>query len=324
MSEKDSVTKQYMQNAEIFADAFNYLIYNGEQVIKPENLHEMDTTAIVLPYGDDNESETVQKFRDVLKKATIMEDGNAAYVILGIENQSEIHYAMPVRNMLYDAMQYENQVTDASKSHRKAGNRGASRADFLSGFHKSDKLLPVITLIVYFGADEWDAPRSIHDMLLIKDERILPFVQDYKVNLIAPLEIPEHELDKFKTDLRIILKYIRYSKDRKKLKQMIEEDESYRDVQRETATLINTVTSSNLKISQGEESVDMCEAIKGIFEDGKAEGIVEGEAKGRAEGIVEGRAEEKARSDAKFMKALENLIALGMDENVARKALGLL
>lgn len=56
MSEKDSVTKQYMQNAEIFADAFNYLVYNGEQVIKPENLHEMDTTAIVLPYGDDNES----------------------------------------------------------------------------------------------------------------------------------------------------------------------------------------------------------------------------------------------------------------------------
>lgn len=215
-------------------------------------------------------------------------------------------------------------MADTSKSHRKAGNRGASRADFLSGFHKSDKLLPVITLIVYFGADEWDAPRSIHDMLLIKDARILPFVQDYKVNLIAPLEIPEHKLDKFKTDLCIILKYIRYSKDRKKLKQMIEEDESYRDVQRETATLINTVTSSNLKISQGEESVDMCEAIKGIFEDGKAEGIVEGEAKGKAEGEAKGRAEEKARSDAKFMKALENLIALGMNENEAKKALGLL
>lgn len=279
MSEKDSVTKKYMQKAEIFADAFNYLLYSGEQVIKPENLHEMDTTAIVLPYGDGNESETLQKFRDVLKIAAVMGDGSAAYMILGIENQSEIHYAMPVRNMLYDAVKYDNQVTDAAKSHRKAGNRGVSRADFLSGFHKSDKLLPVITLIVYFGADEWDAPRSIHDMLLIKDERILPFVTDYKVNLIAPSEISEPELDKFRTDLRAVLKYIKYSKDKKKLKQMIEEDESYRDVQRETVTLINTVTNSNLKISQGEESVDMCEAIKGIFEDGKAEG----ESKSRLE-----------------------------------------
>ncbi len=69
-----------------------------------------------------------------------------------------------------------------------------------------------------------------------------------------------------------------------------------------------------------DENTDMCEAIKGIFEDGKAEGRAEGEAKGRAEGI----AEEKARSDARFMKALENLIALGMDENEAKKALGLL
>jgi len=87
--------------------------------------------------------------------------------------------------------------------------------------------------------------------------------------------------------LRIVLKYIRYSKDRKKLRQIIEEDESYHNVPRETATLINTVTNSNLKISQGRENVDMCEAIKGIYEDGKAEGIAEGEAKGRAETLLE-------------------------------------
>lgn len=73
-----------------------------------------------------------------------------------------------------------------------------------------------------------------------------------------------------------------------------------------------------------DENTDMCEAIKGIFEDGKAEGIAEGRAEGIAEGEAKGRAEEKARSDAKFMKALENLIALGMDENEVKKALGLL
>ena len=39
-----------------------------------------------------------------------MEKNDAVYVILGIENQSHVHYAMPVKNMLYDAMEYANQV----------------------------------------------------------------------------------------------------------------------------------------------------------------------------------------------------------------------
>ena len=34
MSLQDTATKQYV--SEMFADAFNYLIYDGEQVIKPE------------------------------------------------------------------------------------------------------------------------------------------------------------------------------------------------------------------------------------------------------------------------------------------------
>ena len=35
---------------------------------------------------------------------TVMEkNGFAVCLILGIENQSHVHYAMPVKNMLYDA-----------------------------------------------------------------------------------------------------------------------------------------------------------------------------------------------------------------------------
>lgn len=58
-----------------------------------------------------------QKYRDVMKSLTAMEDGNTAYLLLGIENQSESSYAMPVRNMLYDAMHYTKQVQEAARSH---------------------------------------------------------------------------------------------------------------------------------------------------------------------------------------------------------------
>ena len=34
------------------------------------------------------------------------------YVLLGIENQTRIHYAMPVRNIIYDALQYGKQVEE--------------------------------------------------------------------------------------------------------------------------------------------------------------------------------------------------------------------
>ena len=48
-----------------------------------------------------------------------MADENAAYVIYGLELQSAIHFAMPVRNMLYDAIQYANQVEKTAKVHKK-------------------------------------------------------------------------------------------------------------------------------------------------------------------------------------------------------------
>ena len=88
MADKDTVTKEYMQNRETFADAFNYYLYDSEQVIKPEQLKPLNTTAIALPYGEDGKSVPVQKYRDVLKMVTAMTDDHAAYLILvlGIEN----------------------------------------------------------------------------------------------------------------------------------------------------------------------------------------------------------------------------------------------
>ena len=39
----DTVTKAYMKDNSVFADAFNYLIYGGEAVVDPKQLQELDT-----------------------------------------------------------------------------------------------------------------------------------------------------------------------------------------------------------------------------------------------------------------------------------------
>ena len=41
-----------MKDNNVFADAFNYLIYNGRQVIKPSSLQELNTTEIALVEDD--------------------------------------------------------------------------------------------------------------------------------------------------------------------------------------------------------------------------------------------------------------------------------
>ena len=75
----DTVTKVYMKENTVFADAFNYLIYGGKAVVDPAQLRELDTTEIVLPFGAKDENgkqpdNAVQKYRDVLKSTVIKQD----------------------------------------------------------------------------------------------------------------------------------------------------------------------------------------------------------------------------------------------------------
>jgi len=111
MGRIDTETKAFMSDPARFADAFNYLIYDGQQVIKPGDLKSLDTTEIAIPFGH-NARVPEQKFRDVLKLVSVMRDGEAIYAVLGLENQTRVHYAMPVKDMLYDAMNYVRQVSE--------------------------------------------------------------------------------------------------------------------------------------------------------------------------------------------------------------------
>lgn len=75
-----------------------------------------------------------QKYRniaDVLKRAVIMQNKEATYLLLGIENQTDIHYAMPVRNMIYDSLQYGKQVMEQQSTGKKK-DRNGTQAEYLS------------------------------------------------------------------------------------------------------------------------------------------------------------------------------------------------
>ena len=233
MGTVDIVTKEYMRENAIFADVFNYLIYGGKKVIDPAGLTEVDTATSAVGKKD-----ALQKYRDVLKAAVIKQDEKMSYVLLGVENQTDVHYAMPVRNAIY-ALQYGKQVSDIAAGHRRSQKdySGKTGGEYLSGFLKEDHIKPVITLVIHFGAEEWDGPLSLHEMMPIRDMEILSYVENYRIHLIDPAKLTEEELNKFSTSMREVMGYIKYSNNKEKLLDFLRTD-THKSI--EISQIINT------------------------------------------------------------------------------------
>ena len=274
MGTKDSKAKEYLSDNTRFSEICNYVLFDGEKVIKPEDLKECDTTEVLSVFGIDKKQIVKQKWRDLLKSVSVKHTGQMYVILIGAEAQTDIHYAMPVKTMIYDALNYGEQVNEAKKRHRK--NRDYRSSDeFLSGFTLDDKLTPVITITLYLGTTQWDGPRSLAEMMPQMDERILPFINDYRINLLNPLEITD--FSKFETGLRPLFELLKNASDEEKLNDLITKDETFTRVDVETVAAINLFVGTDIKYDEKEEVVNMCKA----WDDHKKRGIQEGMKQGR-------------------------------------------
>ena len=116
---KDSKAKEYLSDNTRFSEICNYVLFDGEKVIKPENLKECDTTEVLSVFGIDRKQIVKQKWRDLLKGVSVKYTESVYIVLMGIEAQTDVHYSMPVKTMIYDAMNYGEQVNEAKKQHQK-------------------------------------------------------------------------------------------------------------------------------------------------------------------------------------------------------------
>lgn len=107
------------------------------------------------------------------------------------------------------------------------------------------------------------------------DDAVLQYVPDYRVNLIAPGNMAEEEIEEFHSSLKEVMLYIKYSKDKEKLKEVTQKNKNFRSLERQAAEVISTVTNSKLKYPQGQEAVDLCVALEEMKMDSKLEGSVE-------------------------------------------------
>ena len=277
MGTKDSKAKEYLSDNTRFSEICNYVLFDGEKVIKPEDLKEYDTTEVLSVFGIDKKQIVKQKWRDLLKSVSVKHTGQMYVILIGAEAQTDIHYAMPVKTMIYDALNYGEQVNEAKKRHRKNKDYRSSD-EFLSGFTLDDKLTPVITITLYLGTTQWDGPRSLAEMMPQMDERILPFINDYRINLLNPLEITD--FSKFETGLRPLFELLKNASDEEKLNDLITNDETFTRVDIETVAAINLFVGTDIKYDEKEEVVNMCKA----WDDHKKSGIQEGMQRGMQQG----------------------------------------
>ena len=117
-------------------------------------------------------------------------------LLFGSEFQTLIHYSMPVRDMIYTGINYSAQADGLRRSYKK--NKSAITTDgdkvrveltqeeFMSGFKKTDKLIPIVSEVFYLGANKWDALATLYEMLNTKNERILKYMPNYFINLFSP------------------------------------------------------------------------------------------------------------------------------------------
>ena len=291
-----------MEDNKRFADLFNYFLYDGEQIIKPEDLEERSPEEILNLYDKSYKTYTKDKHRDLLKECIVREDDRYAYILLGLENQNYIDYAMPVRIMLYDAINYSNQVERQASINREEGK--TTRKDFLSGYLKEDRLKPVITLVVYFGSEKWDGPRSIREMLDPIWKNYKEYISDYHINFIIPEEIEDFE--KFKSDLRYNLEFLKHQKDKERILELRKEHEDYfSSMSVDSAKMLKACANIKVEIEREEEDINMCQALDEWGQDM------------RMEGYNEGVADERKRNEEKNKNLIEILLTkLSVEEIV--------
>ena len=94
------------------------------------------------------------------------------------------------------------------------------------------------------------------DMLEDIDEELLPFISDYKINLLEPKSIMD--FTKFRTQLKQLFEVLQNASDKNRLQAVLQEDEQFKNMDRETVEAINLFAGMNIQTDGKEEVIDMC------------------------------------------------------------------
>ena len=253
-----------------FADVFNGVLFDGREVMKPEERENEDSVVVSI------------RGRKVGKKVICdkIRRWRGRYVsLMVLENQSYVDYRMVFRVMESEIIGYDKQRKEANRKNLEAGIK-LTGDEYPSGMKKGQKFIPIITLVLYLGKDKlWDGARSLYEMLEM-DEEVKPYVNDFKLNLFDYHEW--QEFNRFKTANRLLFEALSCGSNVKKMKETLQKNPDFAKLDLESAKVISGILGvkmdlDSIKAEDNEESevYDMCKAFDDYKEEGRREGELE-------------------------------------------------
>ena len=275
MGEKDITEKILEDYNDVFADIINGLLFDGVQEIKPEAL---ENTNVHAQYkAEDDKVHELE--RDIAK---YWKEEKVELAICGIENQSTVEKNMPFRIIGYDGSAYRNQLQQARR-----------------------KMLPVVTIVLYFGTDRhWNSRKKIKELMEVP-QCLDSYVNDYQMHVFEVAWLTEEQISHFRSDFKVVANF--FVQKRKNRDYIPDDPTEIRHVD-EVLKLLQVMTGDKRyeeifrKKKKGVRS--MCDVAERL----EKMGIEKGIEIGRSEGEIKGK-----------MLVYKNLCKEGFDEKEARR-----
>ena len=280
----DQEINTFFKDAHHFACLINTCLYQGQDVVKPQDLMLVDPK--------------IQAYtRDVL----MLWNGRYGSYYLGIENQLIENYPMPYRILQYDCLVYKDQMDVLEKEHRKKKDLRSSE-EFLSGINASDRLIPCITIVIYYGTRPWQTNFSMKDMFDVKD---MSSLIDFRMNLIEvhsdTHQYKDKELDLVFSITREILNG----------NFVIIKEKYKQSIPKQVALVIASMAKDEelyQQIKEEKEAIIMCESLDRMREEYGTKRYLQGEADGLQKGKIQGKEEG-------VLTILKNLLKKGISDS---------
>ncbi len=194
MGHPDLASNSLTSYADVFADIINAVVYGGKPVLLEQNLKPFYLNSAV-----EKDGRLKGLYRD-----NCMEDirNRIRYAIWGLENQYVPDRTTPFKSMGYTYTAYDRQIEEFLMRNKETHNSA-----YVSQLHPDQKLVPVITLVLYYGKE--DIPEDICSMIRMpEDEAVRKYIQNYSLNLIRLRDLSQEQAEAFRSDFSCIAKFL--------------------------------------------------------------------------------------------------------------------
>ena len=250
MGELDITEKLFADYEDVFADIMNGFLFKGNPIIKPEDLAR---NGVISQYKAED-SKIHEEERDVCKNWT---KKGIRLAIYGLENQTNVCNEMAARVIGYDGASYRSQ---------------------LLAKEKEQQIVPVVTLVLYFGEKSWSGPRCLSDLVNVPEE-LNPYFNDYRLNIAEVALLEEEQLSWFHSDFYMVAEYFVkkriYGKSYQPSSQHIKHVDEFLKLMA-VLTKDSNWTSLPEEIKERKGGVSMCDVLEYREEKGIEKGIEKG------------------------------------------------